>query len=398
MTTNLFNSRRHLGENSGSSRRDFLKKSAVTMVAMTSSLSITGCAQEQQLLSVNPLAKNPIGFNGERQDAITKKYHLGNGARMYNPSLMRFHAADNMSPFGKGGLNSYAYALGDPVNNRDPSGHFAISSMIIGMIFGAVIGASISAVAEGIKVSVTGQKFDWSQVAIGAALGAISGGFGAAANGASLGVKTGLAVADALISGTVDFGLNVAAGMPAKDATQNAVIGTVIGLVTFGQSIGFGRVIKKTKQLQFISYTRKYKGTALWDKWTEAYGFIDKNIIQSHGGPGMIATPEGFLNGREFGSHLMHHNLIDIETNRLLIIESCYSGAGGRASLAQGVADSTHRPTLGFSGAATVANFLASTSDPTAIRFTPQGRISSELSFYRNRLLADKTIRKKMRI
>jgi hypothetical protein len=36
---------------------------------------------------------------------------------------MRFYSADSLSPFGKGGLNSYCYCLGDPVNRTDPTGH-----------------------------------------------------------------------------------------------------------------------------------------------------------------------------------------------------------------------------------------------------------------------------------
>jgi len=37
---------------------------------------------------------------------------------------MRFLSADNLSPFGQGGLNSYAYCAGNPINYIDPSGKF----------------------------------------------------------------------------------------------------------------------------------------------------------------------------------------------------------------------------------------------------------------------------------
>lgn len=64
-----------------------------------------------------------LGFNGERPDPVTGCYLLGNGYRAFNPVLMRFNSPDSWSPFGKGGLNSYVYCLGDPVNQADPTGH-----------------------------------------------------------------------------------------------------------------------------------------------------------------------------------------------------------------------------------------------------------------------------------
>jgi len=49
-------------------------------------------------------------------------YLLGNGHRLFNPVLMRFHSADQLSPFSKGGINCYAYCGNDPVNRHDPTG------------------------------------------------------------------------------------------------------------------------------------------------------------------------------------------------------------------------------------------------------------------------------------
>ncbi|WP_180204259.1 RHS repeat-associated core domain-containing protein [Pseudomonas sp. SbOxS1] len=64
-----------------------------------------------------------LGFNGERPDPVTGHYHLGNGYRQFNPVLMRFNSPDSWSPFGKGGINAYAYCAGDPINRTDPTGH-----------------------------------------------------------------------------------------------------------------------------------------------------------------------------------------------------------------------------------------------------------------------------------
>ncbi|PNA02343.1 MULTISPECIES: RHS repeat-associated core domain-containing protein [unclassified Pseudomonas] len=63
-----------------------------------------------------------LGFTGihrEKNDI----YLLGNGYRGYKTALMRFNSPDSWSPFERGGLNSYAYCQGDPVNMADRSGH-----------------------------------------------------------------------------------------------------------------------------------------------------------------------------------------------------------------------------------------------------------------------------------
>jgi RHS repeat-associated protein len=64
-----------------------------------------------------------LGFNGERPDPVIGCYLLGNGYRAFNPVLMRFISSDSLSPFAKGGLNSYAYCSADPINRSDPTGH-----------------------------------------------------------------------------------------------------------------------------------------------------------------------------------------------------------------------------------------------------------------------------------
>lgn len=198
-------------------------------------------AQLSHLSPLGHLTQCSLGFNGERQDRTIGSYFLGNGYRVYNPRIKRFQAYDRLSPFEQGGVNGYAYCLGDPINIRDPSGHFAILGLLIGAIVGAVVGATISAAAEGIRAVVTHTAFDWKQVGIGAALGFISGGFGAAAKGLEMGAQIGLAAADSVVSGAADFGLNVAAGQDMKNAGINAGIGAVVGFVTFGVNFKLNR-------------------------------------------------------------------------------------------------------------------------------------------------------------
>ena len=64
-----------------------------------------------------------LGFNGELPDPVTGHYHLGRGYRQFIPVLMRFNSPDSWSPFGKGGINAYAYCGGEPVNRSDSTGH-----------------------------------------------------------------------------------------------------------------------------------------------------------------------------------------------------------------------------------------------------------------------------------
>ncbi|RMR00556.1 RHS repeat-associated core domain protein containing protein [Pseudomonas savastanoi pv. glycinea] len=95
-----------------------------------------------------------LGFNGEQPDPVTGCYLLGNGYRAYNPVLMRFHSPDTMSPFDSGGVNPYAYCVGDPVNMTDPTGHFSWKSILSILISVAAI--AITAITLGAGTPLTG--------------------------------------------------------------------------------------------------------------------------------------------------------------------------------------------------------------------------------------------------
>lgn len=113
----------------------------------------------------------PWAYHGERMDALLDGYPLGNGYRLYRPALMRFGAPDNLSPFGQGMLNAYAYCLGDPVNQSDPSGHFAVRSLIK---YASWITAAASLTA-GTALAVVGASKNDDNL-IGVAIGVYIGG------------------------------------------------------------------------------------------------------------------------------------------------------------------------------------------------------------------------------
>ncbi|WP_062390596.1 RHS repeat-associated core domain-containing protein [Pseudomonas abietaniphila] len=102
-----------------------------------------------------------LGLNGERREAVTGHYLLGAGYRAFNPVLMRFNSPDSLSPFGEGGLNPYAYCVGDPVNFVDPSGHLPEWAMTLigiggGVLLGVVTGGVGSLVAGSMAASTAG--------------------------------------------------------------------------------------------------------------------------------------------------------------------------------------------------------------------------------------------------
>ncbi|VVP33961.1 RHS repeat domain-containing protein [Pseudomonas fluorescens] len=101
------------------------------------------------------------GFNGEQLDPVTGLYLLGNGYRAYSPTLMRFLAPDSMSPFGAGGLNTYSYCLGDPVNRVDPTGHISWQS---------VLGIGLSILGVVASVLTMGAATPWAVASMGLAV------------------------------------------------------------------------------------------------------------------------------------------------------------------------------------------------------------------------------------
>ncbi|WP_419710840.1 RHS repeat-associated core domain-containing protein [Pseudomonas sp. NFX224] len=94
-----------------------------------------------------------VGFNGEWPDPVTGHYFLGNGYRAFNPVLKRFNSPDSLSPFGKGGMNTYAYCAGDPINRVDPNGR-AWSTVIRLMKSGAFRDAARTARTNGTPTQV----------------------------------------------------------------------------------------------------------------------------------------------------------------------------------------------------------------------------------------------------
>lgn len=104
--------------------------------------------------TAQPGQQSLLAFNGELPDPSTGHYLLGNGHRAYNPVLMRFNSPDRLSPFSAGGINAYAYCMGDPVNRVDPSGRLPLDN-ILSIALGTL------ALASGVNGAMPGIGF-WS--------------------------------------------------------------------------------------------------------------------------------------------------------------------------------------------------------------------------------------------
>lgn len=110
-----------------------LQAAARCLFASDSSGSVIATALKDHLMSqrytVSGFSKldirdaaGAIAFKGYYWDSMLEAYALGRGYRYYNPILMRFMKVDDLSPFGTGGVNAYAYCEGDPLNFHDADG------------------------------------------------------------------------------------------------------------------------------------------------------------------------------------------------------------------------------------------------------------------------------------
>ena len=130
-----------------------------------------------------------LGFQGNALEPLSGQIIFGNGQRLYSPKLRRFSAFDSLSPFGKGGINGYAYVLNNPVNYADPTGHFGLLQVLLNVLIFAV-GELLDPVGGGIVAEEVELAAGGVQGAEGVAEG---GAEGVAEGGAEGGVAQGQA-------------------------------------------------------------------------------------------------------------------------------------------------------------------------------------------------------------
>ncbi len=302
-------------------------------------------AKSARMFSYTPYGYRPadendtswIGYNGELLDPhLGGIYHLGNGYRVYDPTIQRFHAPDDESPFGLGGANAYAYCMEDPVNHADPSGHVVVGRELVrsgsylsdplgNEIFFAVLGIGLGIATGGASLGLLGAAFGGTTASAAAGLG-----FAALATEESNPDLSGVL---RMFSVAVDFdgtfgsimahniaakGGRLAAGLGRVSGVRNLPLaggvqgsinallkkkGTALGnlyvggpkskklvVTSHGESVIRDRItLPKNMTMEF--FTRK--GTYLWAGWDG----IDKNLKAGAMRPrvGKLDTPDYYL-------------------------------------------------------------------------------------------------------
>ncbi|WP_442112380.1 RHS repeat domain-containing protein [Pseudomonas sp. NUPR-001] len=183
-------------------------------------------------------ANSDYGFAGERREPLSGWY-IPAGYRPYDPLLMIFLSPDSESPFGRGGLNAYAYCAGDPVNRVDPDGHAWLNWVIAG------IGLALGAVATVASFGALAPVF--ATVA--------AGGIGA------MTMSGAFAVGSAVL-GAVSFGTGVAAtALEAIDKDSKAA--SILGWISLGTGLASGVLGGVSKSVnKLVSQSSRQPGRA----------------------------------------------------------------------------------------------------------------------------------------
>ncbi|GLO12234.1 hypothetical protein PPUJ20028_08150 [Pseudomonas putida] len=209
-------------------------------------------------------ADSVLGFAGYVSALKGDCYFLGNGARMYNTQLMRFHSPDSFSPFGRGGFNAYAYCAGDPVNQIDPDGHSPVS--VVGKVlwataWGADTVTSVDAAAKRI-LHRSIQKMKGRRVP--PMNGKRCRGNEALINVGTTGAMAGYNVPDLFMESLTTLG-------PFKENLLNGFTGLGAVTATVGKAT---RAFRKVQQTNALAKKHNFsRPKLLWEAVKEAYGW-----------------------------------------------------------------------------------------------------------------------------
>ena len=233
---------------------------------------------------------NPIRYRSYYYDKDTGLYYLN--ARYYNPQWRRFISPDNTAYLdveNANGLNLYAYCNNDPINYKDPSGHFGIfATILISTIIGAAIGAGVNLGKQLIQNDFNLSEVNLWEVGASALTVAVTGlawGLGGVAGGIVKGSFHALTIAGKALSASQSIGLlwgtaavtNFAVGVVGY-AMHTAGSKTENFNVFKGISEGIGQMGKGL--LSFVT-GGMYVGVGFWNVGIGAQNTVSSIIARS---------------------------------------------------------------------------------------------------------------------
>lgn len=291
----------------------------------------------------------PFGFAAERREPLTGWYIPG-GHRPYDPVLMCFLAPDSESPFGRGGINPYAYCAGDPVNRIDPDAHswsqiLAGTGLVLGAIglvaTGFALGPAVSVLLSTPSLLTTVQAVALT----GAALDVVSLGTGAASfilqaqghDGNAAGILGLVSTVTGLASAAI--GVKVAllrrGGLPQRVVNPKApMIGNASELV------------KDSAGTVHVGFINSYRGT-------------NQAAMLTHGDPlrALLQGPDGkVIRAADLARDFIAPRLAALKyaDDQPFVLLSCWGGKNGAALE---IAKELGRPVQGFTEKVFVKGF-----------------------------------------
>ena len=265
---------------------------------------------------------NPFRYRGYYWDKELGLYYLH--SRYYDPAICRFISLDDvdyLTPDTLGGLNLYSYCNNNPIMYADPSGHIAISTLLIGMAIGFGAGFAISGGFEIAKQAYNGgdwnwdvSTWNWGQIGLSALGGGVAGAissisfgsgvvgylttFATGGIGSVLGGMISGSVTD-LQSGLIAFGVGAVANVAARGITalinkgvsagaQKALNSPIFDDMTLGDLVGSG--IKNNEYAPAYNKFLKYAGNLL----LKANGQWARSLMYSFANAGISSLLSGW--------------------------------------------------------------------------------------------------------
>ncbi len=183
-------------------------------------------------------------FTGQELDTETGLYYYG--ARYYDAELGRFISADSIvpDPSNPQSLNRYSYALNNPINYTDPTGHFSLKNLFK-TIVKAVIFTALAIVTHGAIFALLPSISTISAIAL---TGAIMGAVVTASNGGSLSDIARGAVIGAVMGFAAGVHIYAGYAMMMGGGVDAYSKGGMDGLIYYGASIASGYAMIKGLQ------------------------------------------------------------------------------------------------------------------------------------------------------